>query len=103
MTESLSLIMAMGCVLYKLLPAEVIRATTIHAAKSMGRDGEIGSLDPGKQADLLLLDIPNYRYLPYHFGVNHTDTVIKKGKVVYSAPRNNQTNQTNQTNHKVLP
>jgi imidazolonepropionase len=85
MTESLPLMMTMGCTLYKMLPAEVIQAATIHAAKSMGKDLQIGSLDIGKQADLLVLDIPNYRYLPYHFGVDHTETVIKKGKVVYSA------------------
>jgi len=83
MTESLPLIMTMGCTLYKMLPGEVIQSTTIHAAKSMGKDGAVGSLDPGKQADLLLLDIPNYHYLPYHFGVDHTDTVIKRGKIVY--------------------
>ena len=95
MTESLPLMMTMGCTLYKMLPGEVIQATTIHAAKSMGKERQIGSLEIGKQADLLLLDIPNYRYLPYHFGVDHTETVIKKGKVVYSAGRMNQTNQIN--------
>jgi imidazolonepropionase len=87
MTESLPLIMTMGCTLYKMLPGEVIQSTTIHAAKSMGKDGAVGSLDPGKQADLLLLDIPNYHYLPYHFGVDHTDAVIKRGKVVYLKDR----------------
>jgi imidazolonepropionase len=49
----------------------------------MGREKEIGSLEVGKQADLLLLDIPNYRYLPYHMGVEHVELVIKKGKIVY--------------------
>jgi imidazolonepropionase len=49
----------------------------------MGREKEIGSLEVGKQADLLVLDIPNYRYLPYHFGVDHVEYVIKKGKIVY--------------------
>jgi len=83
MTESLPMMMTMGCTMYKLLPGEVIQATTIHAAKSMGREKEIGSLDVGKQADLLVLNIPNYRYLPYHFGVDHVEYVIKKGKIVY--------------------
>ena len=83
MTESLPLMMTMGCTMYKLLPKEVIQATTIHAARSMGREKEIGSLEVGKQADLLLLDIPNYRYLPYHFGVDHVETMIKKGKIIY--------------------
>ncbi len=86
MTESLPLMMTMGCTLFKMTPNEVIQATTIHAAKSMGREKEIGSLDIGKQADVLVLDIPNYRYLPYHFGVDHVEIVIKKGKVVYQKP-----------------
>lgn len=83
MTESLPLMMTMGCTMYKMMPGEVIKATTIHAAKSMGREAEIGSLDIGKQADIVILDIPNYKYLPYHFGVDHVEIVIKKGKVVY--------------------
>ncbi|HSB04493.1 MAG TPA: imidazolonepropionase [Thermodesulfobacteriota bacterium] len=83
MTESLPLIMTMGCVLYRLLPQEVIQATTVHAAKSIGKQDQIGTLDPGKQADLLVIDIPNYRYFPYHFGVDHVEQVIKKGKAVY--------------------
>lgn len=86
MTESLPLIMTMGCTMFRLLPSEVIQATTIHAAKSMGRERGIGSLEVGKQADIAIFDIPNYRYLPYHFGVNHVDIVIKKGKVVYQKP-----------------
>ena len=83
MTESLPLMMTMGCTMFKMTPKEVIQAATIHAARSMGREKEIGSLEIGKQADLLLLDIPNYRYLPYHFGVDHTELVVKKGKIVY--------------------
>jgi imidazolonepropionase len=84
MTESLPLMMTMGCIMYKMVPREVIQGTTIHAARSMGREQEIGSLEAGKQADILLLAIPNYRYLPYHFGVDHVEVVIKKGKVVYN-------------------
>jgi imidazolonepropionase len=83
MTESLPLMMTMGCTLFKMMPAEVIRATTIHAARSMGREDEIGSLDVGRQADVLILDIPNHKYLPYHFGVDHVEYVIKMGKIVY--------------------
>jgi imidazolonepropionase len=83
MTESLPLIMTMGCTIFRMLPREVIQAATIHAAKSMGRQGDIGSLEVGKQADVTIFDIPNYRHLPYHFGVDHVEMVIKKGKVVY--------------------
>jgi imidazolonepropionase len=84
MTESLPLIMTMGCTLYRMTPKEVIQAATIYAAKSMGREKAIGSLEIGKQADLAVFHIPNYRYLPYHFGVDHVEMVIKKGKVVYT-------------------
>jgi imidazolonepropionase len=86
MTESLPLMMTMGCTMLKMTPKEVIQATAIDAAKSMGRENKIGSLDIGKQADVLVLDIPNYRYLPYHFGVDHVEMVIKKGKVIYQKP-----------------
>jgi imidazolonepropionase len=83
MTESLPLMMTMGCTMFQMTPKEVIQATTIHAAKSMSREKEIGTLEIGKQADLVVLDIPNYRYLPYHFGVDHVELVVKKGRVVY--------------------
>jgi imidazolonepropionase len=86
MTESLPLMMTMGCAMFKMTPKEVIQAVTIHAAKSMGRENEIGSLEVGKQADVLVLDIPNYKYLPYHFGVDHVEMVIKKGRLVYRRP-----------------
>jgi len=86
MTESLPLMMTMGCTMYKMVPKEVIQGTTIHAARSMGRENEIGSLEVGKQADILLLAIPNYRYLPYHFGVDHVEVVIKKGRIIYQRP-----------------
>jgi imidazolonepropionase len=83
MTESLPLIMTMGCTMFRMLPGEVIQAATIHAAKSMGQESNIGTLEVGKQADIAIFDIPNYRYLPYHFGVDHVEFVTKKGKVVY--------------------
>ena len=86
MTESLPLMTTMGCTMYKMLPIEVIQAVTIHAARAVGREKEIGSLEVGKQADIILLDIPNYRYLPYHFGVDHVELVIKKGEVVHQRP-----------------
>jgi imidazolonepropionase len=86
MTESLSLMMTMGCTMFKMIPKEVIQATTILAARSMGRENEIGSLEVGKRADILILDISNYKYLPYHFGVDHIEWVIKKGEIAYSRP-----------------
>ena len=86
MTESLPLMMTMGCTLLKMMPAEVIKATTVHAAKSVGRENEIGILEVGRQGDVIVLDIPNYRHLPYHFGVDHVEYVVKKGDVVFQRP-----------------
>ncbi len=83
MTESLPLMMTMGCLFYRMTPREVIEAVTLNAAKAIGKEHEIGSLEKGKQGDLVVLDIPNYKYLPYHFGVDHTQYVIKKGKMIY--------------------
>jgi len=85
MTESLPLITTIACTQMRMTPAEAILGITLHAAKALGKEKEIGSLDPGKQADLVLLDIPDYRHLSYHFGVNHAWKVVKKGRVVWEA------------------
>jgi imidazolonepropionase len=54
----------------------------MNAARAIRREDRAGSLAPGKQADIVIWNIPNYRHLGYHFGVNLVHTVIKKGKVV---------------------
>lgn len=86
MTESLPLIMTMGCTFFRMTPQEVIKAVTIQAARSLDREKKIGSFEVGKQADVIVLDIPNHKYLPYHFGVDHVELVIKKGQIVYRRP-----------------
>jgi imidazolonepropionase len=83
MTESLPLITTLACTQMRMTPAEAIRGITLHAARALRKEKVIGSLEPGKQADLLLLDIPDYRHLSYHFGVNHVFKVIKKGRVAW--------------------
>lgn len=82
-TENLQLIMSFGSLLLKLTPEEVITAVTINGACALGLEKEIGSLELGKQADLVMFNSPNLEYIIYHFGINHTDTVIKSGKIVY--------------------
>jgi imidazolonepropionase len=82
MTENLPLIGLLACTQMKMTPAEVIAALTLNAAAALGRSDRIGSLEPGKQADLVVCDASDYRQLFYHFGVNHVATVIKSGRVV---------------------
>jgi imidazolonepropionase len=82
MTESMPLIMNMACTQMRMLPAEAVTAVTINAAWAIGEQDSIGSLEVGKQADLLVLDAPNHEHLCYHFGVNLVEKVVKNGKVV---------------------
>jgi imidazolonepropionase len=82
MTESMPLVMNMACTQMRMLPAEAITAATINAAWAIGEQDRIGTLEVGKQADLLVLDAPNHEHLCYHFGVNLVERVVKDGKVV---------------------
>ncbi|MFY9270982.1 MAG: imidazolonepropionase [Candidatus Manganitrophaceae bacterium] len=68
---------------FKLTVAEAISAATINAAHGIGMGEQIGSLEVGKQADILILDLEHHAQLPYFFGVNHMEKVLKRGKVVY--------------------
>jgi imidazolonepropionase len=82
--ESMPLIIALACRYEKLTPAQAIVAATLNAAYSLGIAEHVGSLAPGKLADLLIADVPDYRHLAYRFGTNPIETVIKRGKIVYS-------------------
>lgn len=81
-TESLPFIMNLACLTMKMTPAEVLSACTINAAHAIDKAGEIGSLEKGKKADLVIFDAPNYQFLQYNYAVNLVNTVIKNGKVV---------------------
>jgi len=63
----------------KMTPAEALTAATINGAHALLRSSSIGSLEKGKSADLLMLSVPDYREIPYHFGVNLVDLVMKNG------------------------
>jgi len=82
LTESMPFIMALACYKMKLTPSEALTAATVNAACAIGRESSIGSLEPGKKADIAILDAPNHLHIPYHFGVNLVETVIKDGNVV---------------------
>ncbi len=80
--ESMPLIMALACRRLGMTPAEAIVASTINAAYAISLGHEVGSLEAGKKADLLILDAPDYRHLAYRFGTNLVQTVIKAGRIV---------------------
>ncbi len=79
--ESMPFTIALACRYLKMTAAEAITAATINAAASLNRADRIGSLELGKQADVLVLDAPNHVFLAYQFGVNRIETVVKKGKI----------------------
>jgi len=80
--ENQQLVIAFACHFMKLTPAEAITAATVNAAHAINRANEVGSLEIGKKADVLVLDVPNHKFLGYRFGVNLVDKVIKNGRIV---------------------
>ena len=83
MTQNMQLIWTIAALKLGMLTGEMLWATTIIPARSLMQENLIGSIEVGKQADLILLDIPNLDYLAYHMGINHVNMTIKKGKVVF--------------------
>jgi imidazolonepropionase len=79
---SMPMVMAIACRYQKLLPSEALNASTINAAYAVGMGDKVGSIQVGKQADLLIIDAPDYRHLAYQFGGNLVKQVIKRGHIV---------------------
>lgn len=79
--ESMQFVLALACRSMKLTPAQAIVTATINSAYAIRREDKIGSLEPGKQADMLILSVPDYRQLGYRFGTNLVKKVIKRGRV----------------------
>jgi len=80
--ENMQLVIAFACHFLRLTSAECITAATINAAHAIGRAGEVGSLEIGKKADVIVLDVPNHKFLGYRFGVNLVEKVVKNGRIV---------------------
>lgn len=82
MAFSLPLMMTIACTQMRMTPEEAITACTLNAAAALTLSDKIGSVEVGKQADLILCEIPSYVDLVYHFGVNHVSKVIKRGTML---------------------
>jgi imidazolonepropionase len=78
---SMPLAMAIACRYQRLLPAEALNASTINAACAIGLGDRVGSIEVGKQADLLIVNVPDYRHLAYQFGANLVECVVKRGQL----------------------
>lgn len=81
-TNSISLVIALAAIQMRMSVEEIITALTINAASALARQDSIGSIEVGKQADIIILEFPSIHFLPYHAGVNIVETVIKNGVVV---------------------
>jgi imidazolonepropionase len=80
---SMPLVMAIACRYQRLLPAEALNAGTINAAYALGLGHKLGSLEVGKQADVLIVNAPDCRHLAYQFGGNLVERVVKRGRMVF--------------------
>ena len=82
MSFSMPMMLTIACTHMMMTPEEAIAASTLNGAAALGLSHEIGSIEVGKQADIVLYDVPNYRHIPYHYGVNHVWKIIKNGTVL---------------------
>ena len=80
--ENMQFMIQLGCFNMKMTPAEAVTAATFNAACAIGVNDTVGSLKKGKKADVIIIDCPNHKSIPYHFGVNLVETVIKNGKII---------------------
>ena len=83
MTESMQIVVQLATLQMKMTVEEALTAATLNGAYSLRMHDEIGSIEPGKRADIVLLDAPNYLHLVYHFGVNLVTTVFRDGLVIH--------------------
>jgi imidazolonepropionase len=83
----MQMVVALGVLHLRLTVEQAISATTINAAHALGRADEIGSLEVGKRADLLVLNLPDYREIPRRFGINHVALAIRDGNLVMNRSR----------------
>ncbi len=85
-TPGMPMVLSMACTQMGMTAEESICAATINGAAAMGLSEKVGSLEPGKQADLAVFDVGDYREIPYYFGVSLCALTLKKGQVLYRCP-----------------
>jgi len=81
-SQNMQMMLTLACRRMNMTPAEAVTAATLNAAHALRRASSIGSLETGKSADLIILGVPDYREIPYHFGINLVDLVMKNGSVL---------------------
>jgi imidazolonepropionase len=86
-SESIPLVAALAALYVNLSPEEIVTALTLNGAAALDRAQVVGSLDPGKQGDVIILENPSYRFIPYHLGVSTVEKVIKRGTLVFDKRR----------------
>jgi imidazolonepropionase len=82
---SMPMVLSLACTQMRMTPAEAIGAATVNAAHALRRADRLGSLEPGKQADLCAFALCDYREIPYYFGTNLCRWTLKRGQVIYDA------------------
>jgi imidazolonepropionase len=82
-TMSMPMILSLACTQLRMTPAEAIAAATINGAYALRREKRIGSLEAGKQADLAVFEVEDYREIPYYFGMNRCWMTMKRGEIIY--------------------
>jgi len=86
-SESIPLVAGLAALYVNLSPEEIVTALTLNGAAALDRAQVVGSLDPGKQGDVIILENPSYRFIPYHLGVSTVEKVIKRGTLVFDKRR----------------
>jgi imidazolonepropionase len=81
-SQNMQMMLTLACRRMNMTTAEAVTAATLNAAQTLRRASSIGSLETGKSADLIILGVPDCREIPYHFGINLVDLVMKNGSVL---------------------
>jgi len=82
MSFSLPMMMTIACTHMHMTPEEALTASTLNGAAALDISSTVGSIEVGKDADLIVADVPDYKFLAYHYGMNHITTTIKRGTIL---------------------